>query len=1020
MLVSPERRAAVPPSSSPGPTLEHDLRSAVKGEVRFDAVSRALYATDASSYRITPLGVVVPLDVDDVRAAVTVAARHGAPILPRGGGTSLAGQTVGEALVIDMSKHLTAVLELNLFEEWVRVEPGVVRDQLNKQLAPHGLQFTPDVATTDRANVGGMVANNSSGTHSIKYGKTVDQVIAARVLLSDGTELELGPLDEGELAAKLAQDDREGELYRAAVELTKSNLDEIDARYPKVMRRVGGYNLDELALALKGEAPFNLAKVVCGSEGTLAVILDVTLELHRQPGGRVLSMLHFETLVGALEAVKFINRHGPAAVELLDRDLFTLGRENPAMLPLLDWVIGDPAAVLLVEFDGETRADLDAPLAALAADADVAALSYASFIADTPQRQKDIVELRRAGLGIYATMKGALKPTAFIEDAAIPVDKLPLYIPEVLDVCERHGAAAFMYAHASVGVIHVRPLVDLKSAAGIDTYRKISEDVFELVLKYGGSWSGEHGDGLVRSYQNRRLFGDRLYEAFRELKRAFDPAWLLNPGKIVDAQGITENLRYGTDYRPVGAAVELKTVFDFSGQEGFLGAIEACTGVGACRKVDVGTMCPSYMGTRDEDHSTRGRANVLREAMTGGIPGGLTTKAVYDVLDLCLECKGCKAECPSQVDMAKLKYEFLQQYHDAHGTPLATRAMGGIGRIAPLAQAVAPVTNAFLPLKPVRWLIEKVVGVDRRRTLPSYTRQRFDRWFGSRRTPTPTPPSSVGAATGGGQAASTAARERRPVALFVDTWTQFNEPGPGRAAVTVLERLGYDVELVAYGCCGRPQISKGLLREAQAMARANVARLKAYVDRGVPVVALEPSCVAAFKDDYPDLAPGADSDAVAGHVRMIEDFLAREWTGGRLKPEEHFTESTSPLQFHGHCQQKAVLGTTASAAVLGWVSDEVEVLDAGCCGMAGSFGYTHHDLSMTIGERRLFPAVRRFAERRDDTRVLTKDPWLAAAPLDPAKDHPTAAPGFSCRHQIHDGTGERAVHPIEVLAAHLR
>jgi len=1004
MLATSPRYITDPASTS----LEDDLRAVIAGEVRFGKVARALYATDASPYRLIPLGVVVPLDLDDVRSAVAVAARHGVPILARGGGTSLAGQTVAEAVVIDMSKHLTAVLELNLAQSWVRVEPGIVRDRLNRYLAPHGLQFTPDVATTDRANVGGMVANNSSGTRSIKYGKTVDHVIAARVLLSDGTELVLGPLDAPGLAAKLALQDREGELYRAAVDLVTENRREIAERYPKVMRRVGGYNLDELALGLDGEAPFNLAKVVCGSEGTLAVILDVTVALHRQPSRRVLAMLHFESLVGSLEAVKFINRHSPSAVELFDRDLFTLGRANPTMLPLLEWVIGDPAAVLLVEFDGDTDSELQAGLASLAADADVNALAYATFVAEEPRRQKDILELRRAGLGIYATMKGDHKPTPFVEDAAIPVDKLPLYIPEVLEVCAKYGVTAVMYAHASVGVIHVRPLIDLKSASGIEVYRAISEEVFELVLKYGGSWSGEHGDGLIRSYQNRRLFGDRLYEAFRSLKSAFDPAGLLNPGKVVDAPPLTESLRYGADYSGTahhgaatpgaatpGAATPgaaLKTVFDFSSQDGFLGAIEACTGVGACRKVEVGTMCPSYMGTRDEEHSTRGRANVLREAMTGGLPGGLTTKAVYDVLDLCLECKACKAECPSQVDMAKLKYEFLQQYHDAHGTPLATRAMGSIGRIAPLAQALAPVTNALLPLAPVRWLIEKVVKVDKRRTLPRYAGQRFDKWFARRKR-------AAAGGRGSGEPTGTAASAppRRTVALFVDTWTQFNEPGPGRAAVQVLEHLGYDVELVAYGCCGRPQISKGLLREAQGMARANVARLKSYVDRGVPVVGLEPSCVAAFKDDYPDLLPGEDSRTVGGHVRMIEDFLAKEWTSGRLKPEEHFGKLSAGLQFHGHCQQKAVLGTNASAAVLGWVSDSVEVLDAGCCGMAGSFGYTHHDLSMTIGEQRLFPAVRASADS-------------AGA---------TAAPGFSCRHQIHDGTGERAVHPIEVLAAQL-
>ncbi len=957
----------VPPASE---ALERDLRAVVRGEVRFDDRARALYATDASPYRMVPLGVVVPLDDEDVRAAVRVAAAHGAPLLPRGGGTSLAGQTVAQAVVIDFSKHMNQILEVDAFGRWARVQPGVVRDQLNRHLAQHGLHFTPDVATTDRANVGGMIANNSSGTHSIKYGKSVDQVIAMRVLLSDGTELELGPLDPDELGRKLKQEGREGDLYRNVRQLVEDNYAEIRSRYPQVMRRVGGYNLDEL---IKNQ-PFNLAKVVCGSEGTLALILDVTVTLEPLPRARLFTMLHFDTLVKALTAVQYINKHGPSAVELLDRDLFELGAENPAMQPLMSWVAGDPAAVLMVEFDGNITDEVETALEGLEADPRVQGLAYASIVARDKSVQRDIVELRRAGLGIYATLKGSHKPTPFVEDAAIPVESLPYYIPEVLEVCERHGVGAFMYAHASVGVIHVRPLIDLRSEAGIDVYRAISEDVFELVLKYGGSWSGEHGDGLIRSYQNRRLFGDQLYEAFREVKRAFDPAGLMNPGKIVDAPPMTENLRYGADY----PAVELPTVFDFSNQEGFLGAIEACSGVGACRKVDVGTMCPSYMATRDEDHSTRGRANMLREAITGGLAGGMTSKAVYDVLDLCLECKACKAECPSQVDMAKLKYEFLQQYHDAHGLPLATRAMGNIGKLAPLAQRLAPVANAVLPLAPVRWLIEKTVGVDARRVLPRYSRQRFDTWFASNSSGRET-----GAAPSGGQ-----------VALFADTWTQFNEPGPGRAAVKVLEALGYEVELVPYGCCGRPQISKGLLREAQGMARANVERLQEYVERGVPVVGLEPSCVAAFRDDYPDLVPGEETRQVAANVRMVEDFLAKEWVRGRLDPKQHFRQSEQPLKFHGHCQQKAVLGTGGSAAVLGWVAERVEVIDAGCCGMAGSFGYSHHDVSMTIGESRLFPAVREH-------------------------EGGVAAPGFSCRHQIHDGTGRRAVHPIEVLAERL-
>lgn len=954
--------------------LERDLKASVRGEVRFDERARALYATDASPYRIVPLGVVVPLDDDDVRAAVRVAAAHGAPILPRGGGTSLAGQTVAEAVVIDFSKHMNEILEVDVAGRWARVQPGVVRDQLNRHLAKHGLHFTPDVATTDRANVGGMIANNSSGTHSIKYGKSVDQVIAMRVLLSDGTELELGPLDPDELGRKLKQEGREGELYRNVRQLVEDNYAEIRTRYPQVMRRVGGYNLDEL---IKNQ-PFNLAKVVCGSEGTLALILEVTVTLEPLPRAKVFTMLHFDTLVKALTSVQHINRHGPCAVELLDRDLFELGGENPAMQPLMAWVAGDPAAVLLVEFDGDSTDEVEAALAGLEADPKIQQLAYASIVARDKSVQRDVVELRRAGLGIYATLKGSHKPTPFIEDAAIPVESLPYYIPEVLEVCKRHGVGAFMYAHASVGVLHVRPLIDLKSDPGIEVYRKISEDVFELVLKYGGSWSGEHGDGLIRSYQNRRLFGDQLYEAFRDVKRAFDPAGLMNPGKIVDAPPMTQDLRYGADY----PAVELPTVFDFSNQEGFLGAIEACSGVGACRKVDVGTMCPSYMATRDEDHSTRGRANMLREALTGGLAGGMTSKSVYDVLDLCLECKACKAECPSQVDMAKLKYEFLQQYHDAHGLPLATRAMGNIGKLAPLAQRLAPVANALLPLPPVRWLMEKVVGVDARRVLPRYSRQRFDTWFKGREA-------------GVAGAAAAGAASGRQVALFADTWTQFNEPGPGKATVEVLEALGYEVELVPYGCCGRPQISKGLLREAQGMARANVERLQEYIERGVPVVGLEPSCVAAFRDDYPDLVPGEATRQVAANVRMVEDFLAKEWTRGHLDPKQHFVKSAEPLKFHGHCQQKAVLGTSGSAAVLGWVAQSVEVIDAGCCGMAGSFGYSHHDVSMTIGESRLFPAVRSHTGE-------------------------VAATGFSCRHQIHDGTGRSAVHPIEVLVDRLK
>ncbi len=969
-------------------SLERDLRAGLAGEVRFDPVARSLYATDASSYRIAPHGVVFPKHADDVRAALDVARAHHVPLLLRGGGTSLAGQTVGEAIVVDTTRHLTGILEIDAEERVARVQPGVVRDQLNARLAPLGLQFTPDVSTSDRAAIGGMVANDSAGTRSLKYGKTVDQVIAMTVLLADGKVTELRAMGGVDLERRRRSGGVEGEAYRTVHRIVHEHEEEIRARTPRVMRRVAGYHLDEL---LPGR-PFNLAKLVCGSEGTLAAILDVTLALHPVPRRRVLALLHFDTLAAALEAVPAIVAHHPSAVELIDRDMFELAAVNPALAPHIGWVLGDPAAVLSVEFDGDDDAELAAHLDALAADPAAGGRAYGTYLATDAAAQREVIDFRKKGLGIYATVPGAAKPTPFIEDAAIPIEHLADYVPQVLEVCRRHGAKAVLYGHASVGVLHVRPLLDLKSADGIAAYRAIADETFALVQRYGGSWSGEHGDGLVRSEKLREAFGETVYRAFVEVKRAFDPQNVWNPGKIVDAPAMTENLRYGVGY----PAAEMPTVFDF-GPEGFLGAAEACTGVGACRKEGAGTMCPSFMATRDETHSTRGRANALREAIVGGLPGGLTSREVYDVLDLCLECKACKAECPSRVDVGKLKAEFLQAYYDAHGTPRAARALGGAAKVAPLAQAFAPLVNALLPLAPTRWLTEKAIGIDRRRTLPAYAPRRFDRAFRARTEGAnggATAPAD-GSANGREADAPAATSEPPTVALFVDTWSNFHDTAPARAAARVLEAVGARVELVPYRCCGRPLISKGLLREAQAQAAANVAALTPYVERGVPILGLEPSCVSAFTDDYPSLLPGPATDALARHVRPLEAWLAKRWSGGDLRPEALFEPSDEPVLLHGHCQQKAVLGTAATRAVLGWASRDVRELDAGCCGMAGSFGYTHFELSLAIGEQRLFPAVREHAGE-------------------------VVACGFSCRHQVADATGKRPRHVAETLAGALR
>ncbi len=947
-----------------------DLRALVTGEVRFDTAARTLYATDASPYEIKPYGVVLPKSVEDIRHTLEVARRYGLPVLPRGGGTSLAGQTVGAAIVVDVSKYMDRILDFDEAGRLVRVEPGVVRDHLNAFLKPFKLQFTPDVSTTNRANVGGMVANNSAGTRSIKYGKSVDQVVSMTVMLIDGTVTEFRALSADELQEKLRLPGLEGDVYRTVYDVVTEHEAEIAARFPKVMRRVGGYNLDELT----GGKPFNLAKLVSGSEGTLAFILDVTLKLYPVPAHRLLALLHFDTLRKSLQAVHHINRHGPAAVETLDKALLALGLENPNVAPLLGWLQGSPAAVLIVEFDGETEAEMLAGLHSMEADPAVMRLAYGLHVARPVKEQADVWAVRKAGLGIYNTVKGAAKPTAFIEDAAIPPERLADYIPELEALCASHGVRMVSYGHASVGVIHTRPILDLHTPEGRETYRKISEGAFKLVQKYGGSWSGEHGDGLIRSYKNRELFGDTLYNAFRQTKRAFDPPNLLNPGKIVEAPAITESLRYSEPY-PVQP---LKTHFDFSADDGFMGAVEMCSGVGECRKVGTGTMCPSFMATRDEDHSTRGRANLLRDAMNGRLGGGLTSRTVYDALDLCLECKACKAECPSQVDMAKLKYEFLQHYHDEHGTPLPVLALGHAAAVAPLGQALAPVANALLPLAPVRWLNEKVAGIDRRRTLPRYAAQSFAGWRKAHERTKP-------------NAAEAKSKAKPKVALFADTWTMYNEPEVGVAATQVLEALGYEVEHVPYGCCGRPQISKGLLREAKKLAVKNVEALHGYALRGVPVVGLEPSCVASFQDDYRDLVPGEKTERVAQQVKMLDQFLAKEWTQGRIDPKATFHKNGTPMMLHGHCQQRAIQGTASTKAVLGWVSGNVSEVDSGCCGMAGSFGYGHYDLSMQIGEQRLFPAVRAHAGE-------------------------TAACGFSCRHQIRDGTGKRAKHVAELLA----
>ncbi|HXG16422.1 MAG TPA: FAD-linked oxidase C-terminal domain-containing protein [Calidithermus sp.] len=962
---------------SPG-DLERELRAVVRGDVRFDPASRLLYATDASMYQVEPIGVVQPRDADDVDAVLEVARARGVALLPRGGGTSLTGQAVNEALVIDFSRWMNAVLEVQPEEGWARVQPGVVQDELNHHVRPWGLLFGPDTSTSNRATLGGMLGNNSGGAHSIVYGLTVDHVLDLTVRLADGTRLVLGEVSEEELRRRMAAPDPEGRIYRAVARLRDEYADEIRARYPTYWRRVAGYNLNELVgVGIKpgswagGDGrprPLSLARLVVGSEGTLCTIVEARVRLVPRPRHTALSVIHYRDLLEALESSQAILETGPYAVELTDKMILDLARDNIEQRRRMGFIQGDPAAILIVEYAGDSEAEVRARVEALEARRARERFGYAAHLAFDPAEQQSIWKLRKAGLGLLLGMKGDGKPIAFVEDTAVEPRHLPKFIPRFREIFARHGVEGAYYGHCSVGCLHIRPVINLKTRRGIEQVQAIAADITDLVLEFGGTISSEHGDGRARSPFLERMYGPRLMQAFRELKRAFDPDNRLNPGNIVDSPGLTEHLRYGPQY----VTWEPATRLDFSGQGGFAAAVELCNGVGVCRKSLEGTMCPSYMATRDEEHSTRGRANALRAVLSGRLPPAeFTGRRLYEVMDLCLECKGCKAECPANVDMAKLKYEFLYHYHRRHGLPLRNRLVGRIARLNALGARLPGLANRVAALGASRWLLEKVAGIDRRRPLPALASETFEAWF--RRRP------------------AVADGARGEVLLFADTFVTYNVPEIGRAAVELLEAAGYRVRLAERKCCGRPLISKGMLDEAREHAAWTVSRLAPAAARGVPIVGLEPSCLLTLRDEWVDLLRTDEARAVARQAFLFEEFLVRERERGLTLP---FQASSRRALLHGHCHQKALVGTGPTVAVLRWAGFEVSEVDSGCCGMAGSFGFEreHYDLSVWLGNRRLAPAVR------------------AAPP-----DTEIVAPGMSCRQQIAHLTGRRARHPAEVL-----
>lgn len=960
-------------------TVADELRATIRGGVHADAVTRGIHATDASHYQMMPACVVVPMDEADVIAAVRIAVEHGMPVTARGGGTSLAGQTFGPGMILDCSKHMNNVLEVNAEQRWARVQPGVVRDQLNAQLQPLGLHFAPDPATSSRATVGGMIGNNSSGTRSVIYGKTIDHVIAAKVLLADGTVMTLRPCDTDQWSDLSAGPGREAEVYRGVGEVIRAHRDEIEARFPKTMRRVSGYNLDAFtgqagAGPDRGGEPWNLCHLIVGSEGTLAVLLEATVKLVDNPKATAVCVVHFGDVIESLRHVPAMLTHNPSTVELLDDTIIVEARRNPSSAHLADFFEGAPRAVQIVEFMGDTPAQAGDRAEAFARAMRDSHVGYAQVIRTDPAGISHIWELRKLGVGLASNIKGSAKPLDFVDDAAIPVEHLAEYVRRLLEVCDKHRVAVSLCAHASVGVLHPKPLLDLHKPQDVQKMKAIADAAFEMVREYKGSWCGEHGDGLVRGEYIERFFGPRVYDAFRQIKRLFDPHNHLNPGKIIDTPAMTEHLRYGVPGYEKRIA-EVHANYHYREQGGFAPAVEQCNGLGACRKIGAGTMCPSYMATRDEEAVTRGRANALRLAMSGQLgPEALTGDRINEVLSLCLSCKACKSECPNAVDMAKLKSDVLQMRHDRLGTPLGVRLIGGSPDMARLtAGALAPLVNFVQSLTPFKVLFERLTGIDRRRPLPELTSRPLSKRLRNRKPTT----------DGNG----------RRVVLFDDTYTNYYEPNIGVSAVALLEGLGYEVSLAKAGCCQRPRLSKGLVKEAKKHGTVTMQSLDHYARQGLPILALEPSCASALTDDLPDLIDDeAMGRRVAGQVKMIDTFLAEELDAGRLN--KRLVSDSKDVLLHGHCHQKALFGSGGVKRLLTYAGAEVREVDSGCCGMAGSFGYEHHDLSMKIGEQRLFPAVR---EKSPDTAVV--------------------ACGFSCRHQIKDGCGQIARHFVELVRA---
>ena len=943
-----------------------ELARQIEGEVRFDAGTRAAYATDASNYRQVPVGVVIPRHEGDVIAALSIARENSMPILARGGGTSLAGQACNAALVLDFSKYMNRVIAIEPGARVAHVEPGVIQSHLNAALAPHGLFFAPDPSTKDRCTVGGMIGNNSCGAHSAAYGKTVDNVEALEVILYDGTQLSLtGPIADAELGAAIARGGHEGELYSAVRELRDQSADSVRAHFPRLPRRVSGYNLDELM----PERGFNLARAIVGSEGTLAAVIRATIRAVPRPNELGLVVLGFDDVFIAADQTPWLLEHRPEALEGFDENLPEFARIKA--MPGVRFI---PAgrAFLLVELGGDSQDEARGRAERVIAQARaLRECTGAAYLADA-REQAAVWQIRESGLGSSAFIPGRPRSWPGAEDSAVPPARLGAFLRGFDRILTSHSLkVATYYGHFGEGCVHARVNFDLASAPGIATFRAAMVELGGLVANLGGSLSGEHGDGLARSELLPMMFRPELIGAFRDFKRIFDPDSMMNPGVIVDPHPLDSHLKLGANYRPR----EIATHFNFRTEGGLAGAALKCVGIGKCRKTETGTMCPSYMATREEIHSTRGRARILFEALTTDLlPDGFADPALRDALALCLSCKGCKSECPSSVDMAAYRAEFFFNYYRTHRRPLSSAFFGRLNEAARLASYVPSLANALAHAPIVGGVMKKALAIHPERELPRFARQTFRSWFERRMAP-----------RAGG----------REVVLFPDTFNNFFEPHVAIAAVEVLERAGFRVIVPRQQlCCGRPLYDQGMLEQAKARLKDVMEALDPFVAVGIPIVGLEPSCILTFRDELPSLFPDdARAIALASNSLLLDELIAREGQNWRNFSLPELRRRTI---VQGHCHQKAIAGIGDEVMLLSRAAGaELEVLDAGCCGMAGAFGYDreHFEVSRAIAARVLIPAI----EKAPPEAIIVAD-------------------GFSCRSQIrHFCPSRRPMHLAEVL-----